>query len=89
MYLQTMEELQLTAQPGALSLLTRVGRFLTEREIESYLVGGWVRDLLLKRDTADIDIAVDADALLIAAEIASALGGKYIPLDEVDLIKEQ
>ena len=79
-----MEELQLTAQPGALSLLTRVGRFLTEREIESYLVGGWVRDLLLKRDTADIDIAVDADALKIAAEIATALGGKYIPLDEVN-----
>jgi len=84
MYLQAMEELWLSAPQSVLSLLTRVGRLLAERGIESYLVGGWVRDQLLKRATADIDIAVDADALKIAAEVATVLGGKYVPLDEVN-----
>ena len=43
-----------------------------------------MRDMLLGRDTADIDIAVAADALEIAPKVATAFGGKYIPLDEVN-----
>ena len=58
-YLQAMEELWLSAPHSVLSLLIRVGRLLAGRGIKSYLVGGWVRDQLLKRATADIDIAVE------------------------------
>jgi poly(A) polymerase len=49
-------------------------------------VGGWVRDRLLGRDTDDIDLAVQADGLDIAEKLALALGGKYVPLDEVNRI---
>ncbi len=80
---QTMEDLKLSVKPEAARLLTRVGRFLADEGIQSYLVGGFVRDMLLGRDTADIDIAV-ADALTIAPRVASALGGRYVPLDEVN-----
>jgi len=74
--------LRLVIKPDASRLLTSICQFLAEEGIQSYLVGGFVRDMLLERDTADIDIAVNADALDIAARIADALGGRYVPLDE-------
>jgi len=83
---QVMEDLELFVEPDASLLLTRVSRFLTEQGVNSYLIGGFVRDLLLGRDTADIDIAVDADALEVAPRVATALGGKYVLLDEVNRV---
>ena len=44
-------------------LLTKISNFLTQQDIQSYVVGGLVRDLLLGRETADIDIAIEADAV--------------------------
>jgi poly(A) polymerase len=82
MYLQTMEDLELFAKPDASRILTSISRFLAEENIQSYLVGGFVRDMLLGRDTADIDIAVANEALIIAPKVASVLGGRYITLDE-------
>ena len=73
-------------EPEALSILTRVSNFLTELEVKSYLVGGFVRDVLLGRDTADIDIAIAADALEIAPKVATAFGGKYVLLDEANRV---
>jgi len=66
--------------------LTQVNNFLTDQGVKSYLVGGFVRDLLLGRNTADIDIAVAVDALEIAPKLAAAVGGKYVPLDEVNRV---
>ncbi len=78
--------LKLPVKPRTLSLLKQVGSFFARQNIQAYIVGGFVRDLLLKRDTADIDIALRADALEIAPGLAAALGGKYIPLDEVNRV---
>jgi poly(A) polymerase len=82
MYLQTMEDLKLFIKPDAFRLLTSLSQLLAEEGIQSYLVGGFVRDILLERDTADIDIAVAGDALAITPRVAAVLGGRYIPLDE-------
>ena len=68
--------------PAALDLLQRVNQYLSTRRIRAYLVGGFVRDTLVCRSTADIDIAVDADALTLAAGMAHEIGGKFVPLDE-------
>ncbi|MEE8419172.1 MAG: HD domain-containing protein [Dehalococcoidales bacterium] len=65
----------------ALTLLNDVAGFLTERDIRAYITGGWVRDVLLGRDTADIDIAVRGDGLEVARSVAVALGGRYVLLD--------
>ena len=35
----------------------------TELSIPSYLVGGYVRDLMLNRKTRDIDIMVEGDSI--------------------------
>jgi poly(A) polymerase len=76
-----MKEPILAVKPGAFRLLTTVSRILVNEGIQGYLVGGFVRDLLLGRDTADIDIAVQADALATARKTADVLNGTYVPLD--------
>jgi poly(A) polymerase len=76
--------LKLPIETGTSSLLATVNNLLAEQGIKSYLVGGFIRDALLKRETADIDIALAADALEIAPRLAGALGGRFIRLDEAN-----
>jgi poly(A) polymerase len=78
--------MKLSIDPRVSSLLAAVNNLLTEQGVKSYLVGGFVRDVLLKRDTADIDIAVATDAVEIAQQIANALGGKFVLLDKVNRV---
>ena len=47
-----------------------------------YIVGGFLRDRLLQRDTSDADFVVDGSAVRMARRIASALGGTFVLLDE-------
>lgn len=47
-----------------------------------FLVGGSVRDGLLGRPLADVDIAVSGDALAYARCLADLAGGAYVPLGE-------
>jgi poly(A) polymerase len=77
--------MKLYIEPGALSILTAVSDCLSGR-VKAYLVGGFIRDALLKRATADIDIALAANALETAPKIADALGGKFVPLDKQNRI---
>lgn len=75
--------MKLAIDPEVSSLLAAVNSILTEQGIKSYLVGGFVRDVLLGRSTADIDIAVAGDGVGIAQKVAGALGGKFVLLDKV------
>ncbi len=70
----------------AQTLLAHLSGLLKEQDIHAYLVGGFVRDVLLGRETSDIDIAVDVDVLTIAPRIAESLRGKFVLLDEVNRI---
>jgi len=63
-------------------LLNRLDDYLSGREIESYVVGGYVRDRLLSRLPADIDIAVKANAREIASGVAEDFRGTFVLLDE-------
>ena len=49
-----------------------------ELGIPSYLVGGYVRDLILNRKTTDIDIMVEGDAILYAKMLGNELGVQKI-----------
>ena len=73
-------------KPGTRALLTRVGDTLAEQGITAYAVGGLVRDSLLGRDTADIDIVVNVDAPKAAQMVADALQGKCTLLDDINRI---
>jgi poly(A) polymerase len=81
-----MEDKTLTIESAASRVLNKISRFLAAKEIPAYIVGGFVRDGLLGRDTDDIDIAVDADALEVASQAADACDGRFVPLDDVNLI---
>jgi putative nucleotidyltransferase with HDIG domain len=47
-----------------------------------WLVGGSVRDALMRRPIHDLDFAVDGDGVNLAREVAGLLGGAFYPLDE-------
>ena len=46
-----------------------------------YLVGGYLRDLLLSKKPSDIDLVVDSFVLSVAKEISISLGGSLVVLD--------
>ncbi|MEW5766929.1 MAG: HD domain-containing protein [bacterium] len=46
-----------------------------------YLVGGWLRDYLLEKKSNDYDFAVGGEAISLAREVASSLGGSFFILD--------
>lgn len=64
-----------------MKLEDRVIAWLAQQEAQSYLVGGCVRDRLLKRRTYDLDVATTGDGLSMARHLANHFGGDYYPLD--------
>ncbi|MCK9376972.1 MAG: HD domain-containing protein [Syntrophobacterales bacterium] len=65
------------------SLLT-LAELAASRALEVYLVGGSVRELALGGTTPDLDLAVSAQTLELARDLATALGGTYVLLDEAE-----
>ncbi len=59
-----------------LRLLKQIGGLAEDLGLKSYLVGGFVRDLLLRKTNFDIDIVVEGDGILFAEKIAVQLGGR-------------
>jgi poly(A) polymerase len=51
---------------------------ITEENIEAYVIGGWVRDCLLKRDHSDkdIDIVVIGNGISIARKVAKRIDSR-------------
>ncbi len=64
------------------SYLERVASFLREQSIEAYLVGGCVRDMLLGKESHDIDFVVRGDTVKLARGVADELGGSFVLLNE-------
>jgi tRNA nucleotidyltransferase (CCA-adding enzyme) len=57
-----------------LSLLRELGNLADEGGVSLYLVGGVVRDLLLKRETWDLDLTVEGDGVAFARLVADRYG---------------
>jgi poly(A) polymerase len=64
-----------------LELLGRLRAHYAPLGIDAYLLGGFIRDMLLHRVSYDIDLAVSGDAEEQAHGIALATGGTFVPLD--------
>ncbi len=58
-------------------LLRTVGEVADRLAYNAYAVGGFVRDLLLKKPTLDLDIVIEGDGIRFARELAGDLGGRY------------
>ncbi|HSN68975.1 MAG TPA: hypothetical protein VLV48_07005 [Thermoanaerobaculia bacterium] len=59
-------------------ILQEAARWGSERQQPVWLVGGPVRDALLGRESADVDLAVERGAPLLAQELADRLGGRAV-----------
>ena len=57
-----------------LHLLRQIGRLADEQRVSLYLVGGVVRDLLLKRENWDLDLTVEGDGIAFARLVADRYG---------------
>lgn len=57
-------------------LIERAAALARRRGTRLAWVGGGVRDLLLGRDTVDLDLALEGDAAAFAGDLAAELGGR-------------
>jgi len=64
--------------PEILALIKAAGEIGAARRQGVYLVGGTVRDMLLKRPHLDMDLVVEGDALQLARELAKGRDGKLV-----------
>jgi tRNA nucleotidyltransferase/poly(A) polymerase len=72
--------------PEIAALIDRIAALAAADDVEAYVVGGSVRDVLLGRGMHDLDIAVDRDALAFARRVAEALRGHFVKLDDVNAV---
>ncbi len=63
-------------------LLVELRRVWGRDSSDGYVVGGYLRDLLLNRAPGDIDVALAGDPAPLAHLAAEATGGSAFPLDE-------
>lgn len=62
--------------PGeVLNLLKDIGKIGQELDLQTYAVGGFVRDLLLRNENFDIDVVVEGDGINLARALAKVTRG--------------
>jgi tRNA nucleotidyltransferase (CCA-adding enzyme) len=65
------------AMPKArLELLKAIAAISCEQKAAFYIVGGFVRDLILERPSQDFDLVVEGDAIALARQLQERYGGR-------------
>jgi len=59
-------------------LFEQMGLLANKLQIKAYLIGGFVRDLILEKDSKDIDIVVVGDGVAYAKELSKELQGSKL-----------
>lgn len=65
-----------------MNLFETLRAFLETRQENIYLVGGTVRDMLLGRETHDLDVSVQGNATNVARAFADSLGAAFYVMEE-------
>jgi tRNA nucleotidyltransferase (CCA-adding enzyme) len=74
--LNLANRLETALPPTRLSLLKAVAEIAHEQRAALYIVGGFVRDLLLDRPSLDFDLVVEGDAIQLAKALSDKYGGR-------------
>ena len=61
------------------TLLSNIADQATAMNIPCYIVGGFVRDLLLNKPVTDLDIVVEGNAIKLGNALVKEYGGKLTP----------
>jgi len=69
-------EMEKQIAPGQFSLLKMISIAASDLGTPIYLVGGFVRDLILNYPSPDLDFVVEGDALQLASLLTKRYGGK-------------
>lgn len=70
------EKLEKAFSPERLLLIERAAQIAHERRDALYIVGGFVRDLILDQPSQDFDLVVEGDAIALAKMLARRFGGR-------------
>jgi tRNA nucleotidyltransferase (CCA-adding enzyme) len=62
--------------PALIALVREVGATARHQDLHLYVVGGFVRDLLLGMPTGDMDFVVEGDAITLAKAVQQKFGGR-------------
>ncbi len=62
-------------------LIKMVSQIAQENRLALYIVGGFVRDLLLEKPSVDFDLVVEGDAIALAKALRSRFGGRVTSHD--------
>ena len=62
------------------SIFDVISGVVTEKDLQSFVIGGYVRDIILQRPSKDIDIVVVGSGIELAWEVAGKLGRHVKPL---------
>lgn len=69
------DRLERALPPVRLALLKHIAEAAEEREVALYIVGGFVRDLILGTPSVDFDLVTEGDAIRLAQAVADQYGG--------------
>jgi tRNA nucleotidyltransferase (CCA-adding enzyme) len=75
---QLLQRLQASLKPAALAALAACEAACSDAGLRLYLVGGPIRDLMLERDSVDLDLAIEGDVEPVARRIAAELGARLV-----------
>ena len=70
------ERLKESLPDDIFSILETASDLAEKKEVELYIVGGFVRDLLLKKRNLDLDFVVSKDGMEFGKALAQKLGGR-------------
>ncbi len=62
------------------SIFNLISEIITAKNLYSYVIGGYVRDMMLNRPSKDIDIVVVGSGIELAKEVAVKLGSRVKPV---------
>ena len=57
-------------------VMTSIGEVAEKNSYTAFAVGGFVRDLLLRKQNLDLDIVIEGDGIDFSEKLAKKLGGK-------------
>jgi tRNA nucleotidyltransferase (CCA-adding enzyme) len=70
------QRLESALPPARLALIKAVAQAAYEERAALYIVGGFVRDLLLERASLDLDLVAEGDAIALAKRLQAQYGGR-------------
>lgn len=79
LYLDLTRQLRTALSPASHQLLRSVTKEAERRGLPLYIVGGFVRDMLLGLPSLDLDLVAEGDAISFGHSLVRKLGGRLLP----------